>query len=249
MNKTKNVSSTSKKYNSSKKSTNISNLNKIIHNLLKIRSEIKTPKLTRNKFGILIKKYSYRCYTIEIVRKKTITIINFYHNSKSICYHHTLSYKPNEKGFNYHTTMVDHHTKKRNRSPMFKLKFENFDKYVKTEIPDYAHISFNTIKKNFYVFKNPSTDDNNFPLAEFVDLLLGGKPICHNKYKNSKKIFVVISKDYKKFGYIKLDKKKKCNMFIIMMFEDALYVGYEITNHDLIKNINKELEKNKTFPC
>ena len=54
---------------------------------------------------------------------------------------------PNEKGFNYHTTMVDHHTKKRNRSPMFKLKFENFDKYVKTEIPDYAHISFNTIKE------------------------------------------------------------------------------------------------------
>ena len=28
-----------------------------------------------------------------------------------------------------------------------------------------------------------------------------------------------------------------------MMFEHALYVGYEITNHDLIKNINKELEK------
>ena len=248
MNKNKNVSSTPQKHITLKKSINISNLDKIIYNLLEMRNKIVVEKPNRNKFGFLIRKYSYCRHTIKIIKKKTITIINFYHNSKSICYHHTLSYKPNEEGFNYHSTMVDHRTKKHTHSPLFKLKFKNLDEYIKTMILDYPYISYNEIKNNFHVFNNPSTNFNDFPLAEFIDLLLYHKPISHHKYKNSKKIFIVITKDYKKFGYIKLKNKKK-NLFIIMMFEDTLFIGSKSVKCDFIKNINKELEKNKTLPC
>ena len=226
------------------KSQKLGNVDLIIYDLLKLRKNIVSKRSHNKQTRKTIIKYFYENYMIKITKNRFTTVIRFYSDLKPIKYshgieyHHTISYQKNQNGFNYHSTTINKYTKKHTRrNIMFKLNFDLFKKDIKKINVSFHLITFQQLKSSCHVFFAPITNQKNFPIDEYIDILLAKKPLLSNKYKNSPKPLVIITKNYNQIGFA---IRKKKNYFKFIKFEESHFIGSELTGYNFIKNINTE---------